>query len=324
VMKRATMVTLTAYMLLCACAAADAAAAQVVLRAESEVQVARSVRIEDIARIEGPQKLARRIGDIVVASSPLPGKRRSIEAKYIRFRLKAANLDKKVDLVGPEAVDIIGKCMKISADDLAERAKAFVMDSLPNEGITYEIAVDRAPREITNAQCEDIQVRPRLASGGFRPGVNTVVLDVVSSGKTVATSSAALTIKAVAQVLVATKSIRQGEAVSASNTSWERRDITYIRNAIMQSSNKDSQELIAKRTIQPGSAITAEWVELAPDVRRGDTVNLVVKCGNVALHTTAQVKQDGRSGDTIRIVSAVSQSEIRAQVVEPGLVEIVR
>jgi flagella basal body P-ring formation protein FlgA len=53
-------------------------------------------------------------------------------------------------------------------------------------------------------------------------------------------------------------------------------------------------------------------------------VNLVVRCGNVVLHTTAQVKQDGRAGDTVRVVSAVSQDEVRAQVVEPGMVEIAR
>ncbi|MEN6355598.1 MAG: flagellar basal body P-ring formation chaperone FlgA [Armatimonadota bacterium] len=323
-MKRAILIIQTVYMAFFACVAADAAAARVILRPESEVQPAQSVKIEDIARIEAPQKLAERIGDIVVASSLLPGKHRSVETKYIKVRLKSANLDKKVDLVGPDSVDIVGKCIKISSDDLSSQAKSFVMNSLSAEGMTYDIVVDRAPREITIAQSDNVEVRPRLASGGFRPGVNTIVLDVVSDGRTVATSSAALTIKTVAEVLVATKSMRQGEAITASNTSWERRDITFVQSAIIRNTDQGNQELIAKRTIQPGSTITTESVELPPDVRRGDTVNLVVKCGNVILHTTAQVKQDGRAGDTVRVVSAVSQDEVRAQVVEPGMVEIVR
>ncbi|MCE5323112.1 flagellar basal body P-ring formation chaperone FlgA [bacterium] len=323
-MKRAAIAFLTIYMILGMCAAADSAVAKVILQPESQVQPARSVKIGDIARIEAPQKLAKRIGEIVVATGPLPGKSKSIDAKYIKLRLKSANLKSEVDLVGPDTVDIVGKCVRISSEDLAEQAKAYVMERLCTDDITYDVIVERAPRQIVIAQAENVEVRPRLMSSSLRPGANTVVLEIMSNGKTAATTSVALTVKAVAEVLIATKLISQGEALMPSNTSWEKRDITTVRDAVIRDGDHESKEWIARRTIQLGCVITSQSIELPPDVKRGDTVNLTVKCGNVMLHTTAQVKEDGRKGDTIRVMSAVSQGEVRAQVVEPGLVEIVR
>ncbi|MHB9035452.1 MAG: flagellar basal body P-ring formation chaperone FlgA [Armatimonadota bacterium] len=324
-MKCAILLLLVALIALVTCAAAHSSAmAKVTLRPESEVQPAHAVKLQDIACIEAPRELAARIGDISVGSGPLPGQRRSVGSDYIKVKLKTARLEKDVKLIGPKKVDIVGMCIKLSADELSEQVKAFVADQLPKDGMTYEVETDRAPREIVIAQGGDVQVRPRLMSTTLRPGVNTVVVDVLVDGKTAATTSTALTVKAVAEVMVATGTIRQGEALTPSNTTWERRDVTRNRDVVVHSDAEACQDWIARRTIQSGSVITSQSVEQAPTVKRGDTVSLVVKCGNVILHTTAEVKQDGRAGDTIRVQSAVSKSEVRARVVEPGLVEIVR
>jgi flagella basal body P-ring formation protein FlgA len=323
-MKRAILILLVVVMMVVACVAAHSATAIVTLRPDSEVRSAQPVKLADIAGIDAPKELAARVGNISVGAGPLPGQRRSIASNYINMKIKAARLEKVAKLIGPEKIDIVGKCARFSADELSEQAKAFAVEQLPDNGMTYDVVIDRSPREIVVAQGENIQVRPRLMGENLKPGVNTVILDVTANGKTMATTSAALTVKAVAEVMTATSTIRQGEALTSSNTSWESRDVTKIRDAVIRGAVGDSQDWIARRTIQPGSVITSQSVELPPTVKRGDTVSLVVTCGNVTLHTTAEVKQDGRTGDTIRVLAAVSNGEVRAKVVEPGLVEIVR
>jgi flagella basal body P-ring formation protein FlgA len=322
-MKRAFLILQVITLAITANSAAHSAAAKVFLRQESEVQPAETVTIDDVARIEAPQALAEKIGRVTVATGPLPGQHRSIGANYINVKLKAAQLE-NIKVVGPEKIDVFGACIKISSDELAARAKEFLLEQLPSNSMTYDITIDRAPKEIIIARGDNLEIRPRLLGSGLQPGVGTVALDVVLDGKTATTANAAFTLKAVADVMVATNVIRQSEAITPSNVSWEPRDVTRVKGAIIRIDDQDTQDWIARRTIQAGAVITAASVEHPPVVRRGDSVNLIVKCGNVTLHTTAEVKQDGRAGETIRVLSSVSNGEVRARVVEPGLVEIER
>ncbi len=321
-MKRAFLVFQIIALAITANSAAHSAAGKIFLRQESEVQPVEAITIDDIARVEAPQALAEKIGEITVGSGPLPGQHRSIGASYINVKLKAAHLE-NIKVVGPEKISVVGACIKISSEELAAKAKEFIKEQLPSNSMTYEVTIDRAPKDITIARGENMEVRPRLLGGSLNPGIGTIALDIVLDGKMAATTNASFTVKAVADVMVATNVIRQGEVISSSNVSWEQRDVTRTKDALIRTDD-GAMDWIARRTIQPGTVLTTVAVEVPPVVRKGDNVNLIVKCGNVTLHTTAEVKQDGRTGETVRVLSAVSSGEIRARVIEPGLVEIDR
>ena len=141
-------------------------------------------------------------------------------------------------------------------------------------------------------------------------------------GANAASTSVALRVKAVAEVLTATADIHQNDPLTDKNTSWEKRDITTISTPITKSSDADASERIAHRSLKAGTVITSSDAELPPAVHKGDSVNLVVRCGNVTLRATGEARQDGHIGETVRVFSGVSQGDLRARVVEPGLVEI--
>ena len=305
--------------------AVNSAVVKVVLRAESELRPSCAVAVKDIARVEGPKEAARKAGDVNVAISPAPGQRRTIYSNFIRARLNSNKLGVGVNVVGPETVSVVGKCVKIRPQQLTEEATNYVLSLLPKDGNrTYDVSVQRNPREIVAASGENVRISPRLYSNSIHPGVNTVALDVEVDGKIVATTSLVMQIKTAAEVLVATDTIPTGQPLNEQNTVRERRDISRTTDPLIMENIDENIDWVAKRVISAGSTIKSSDVKLPSDIRKGDSVSLVVKCGKVTLQTSAEARQDGRIGDTIRVLSAVSKEDVKAKVVGPGMVEITR
>lgn len=297
--------------------------AKVVLKSEAQVTPAKPVLLSDVARIETQGETAKRIGAITVAIGPAPAQTRAIDASYVKLKLQSAGIN-GVTVAGPEKVIITGASIKLDSAQLAQTAQEYLQSMLPVDGKTYEVLIDRAPREIVIPRGGEVKISPRLAGSGARPGVNTVPVDVVVDGRTAATTSATLSVKAIAEVLVATAAIPQGMSLDESNTAWEQREVTRTPNAVMLAPQGDKLRYVAKRTIKTGAILTSSDVELPYDIKQGDMIALTVRCGKVTLRTTAEAKQGGRAGDTIRVLASVSDQEVRARVISQGAAEITR
>ena len=323
-MKRWIVIALVITSVLMIEAAARCATATVTLKEQCEVRCTKPIRIKDIASVEAPEDLANKIREIVVGSGPPPGSTRTINSRYIRMKVASACKSTDFALEGPGKVSVTGKCIRISSQDLADAARDFLATQLPNANCTYEIVVQRMPRELVVRDYGAVEVRPRIRRSSVRTGPNTVVLDAVVDGQVVATTSASLQVNAVADVLVAAAAIRQGEPVSDRNTTWEQRDITKLPTAIIMGPSGALDDWVARRTLRVGRTIRSSDVELPPAIRRGDTVTLTVRCGKVTLRTTGEAKQQGRVGDSVRVRSSISKQDVRARIVASGQVEINR
>ncbi len=292
---------------------------KVLVKPEAVVTSMRSVKLADVAEIRGPAEIVRKLGEVSVAPAPMPGQAKNIDLSSLKARLKTAGLDKTADISGPSKLIIVGKATKFDATELVEYAKSYLITLLPAGDRTYEIEVQREPRELVVVG-EVADLRPRLLGMAPRFGTNTIALDAVVNDKVVATTSVALVVKAVAKVLVATTAIRQGEIISETNTTWQTRDITKLQNVIEAGNEVTGR--IARRSITAGTPITTADVADPPVVLNGETVTLTVICGAVTIRTTAEAKQDGKVGDVIWIKPLPSDQEVRAKVVGSGMVEM--
>lgn len=303
---------------------ANAPVVKVSLKCEYEAASTQQVKLADIADVYAPAKVSEKVRSVVICTAPIPGRFRTLESSYIRNKVAATCGETPVKMTGAERVKITGKCVKVSSEEIADEAKNFVLDQLPKDNRTYDITIQRPPRELILSDGEDLVLRPRILTSTVRPGPCTVAVDAVVNGRTAATTSATLDIRAVADVLVTTSSISQGEAITLSNTTWDQRDVTRSPGAITMGEGGEIKEWVANRTLSAGSMITTSDVKLIPVVKNGDKVTITVKCGNVTLRTTGQSKQDGRIGDSIQVKSEISQQDIRARITAPGTVEIDR
>lgn len=297
--------------------------AKVTLKAESEVDAGQMVTIADVATIAAPASLAQQVASLSISGAPLPGTQRTISASYIKLKLRSAKLDDKVILGGADKVSIKAQGLTVSSEELVDEARNYILGQLPSDNRTYDVTVSRTPRAITTTPGE-YQVKTRLMSSSIRLGNNTVAIDLVVDGKSVATTSASLDVKATADVLVTKETLSSGSAISLQNVSWEQRDITRTPDAITMPEGGQVPAWVAKRTLNSGTIVTSKDIALPPAVNMGDTVTLIVRCGKVTLRATAQCRDNGGIGDAVRVRSSASSEDVRALVVQPGTVEIVR
>ena len=322
-MKRLINKIILTISILSICAAANAAVVKVILRSEALVKPASAVTLKDIADIKGPKEPVKQLGNVFVLTAPIAGNKMSINSSYIKNKI-SSHSTATVEMSGADAISIIGKCIRVSSDELANTAKDFLTNQLPQGNRTYEVVVQRLPREVILTDNKVYEIKPRLIAQNAQIGINTIALDIMVDGSLFSSVNTALQVKAVAEVLVANTTIRQGDVVSLSNTQAEMRDISKINSPIDSGSISDGSGWIAKRTINVGTVLTSIDIKSQPIIKRGQTITLRVICGAVLLTTTAQAKQDGIIGDSIQVRSDVSSADVQAVVVEQGIAEIRR
>lgn len=321
-MKRALLILLVVVGILVARAIAHSAEVQIALLPQTEVKTSQPIMLKDLAKITAPKALSQKIGEVIISNAPLPGEQRPFEANYVKLKLSSAGFANN-KFTGAAKVIVNGKCIRISSEQQVELVKEYALGLLPHDGLNYEVTIDRVPREMVLPDEPGMDVKPRAFSSTVHPGVNTIAIEATQNGRTIVTRSAVARIKVTATVVIASDTIAQGQPLTAQNTISEVRDITKIKDPI-RSGTENAQNWVARRTISAGAVITALDVALPPAIHAGESISLTVKCGNVALRTSAEARQDGRIGESIRVKSGVSKEDVRARITGPGAVEIVK
>jgi flagella basal body P-ring formation protein FlgA len=323
-MKRSVIVLLVIALVLVARLAAHSATAKVVFRAESEVTPGSAVYLKDVASIQASSKMAVKLSEVNVGAAPLAGRSRTVDVAYLKQKISYQTHNAEVTVSGPSQIKMTGKCTKITAQELTEAAKQYALDNLPKDNREYDVSVDAITKDIIAPASLEVKIKPEQLSDDLHPGLNPLRLNIEADGRVISTTFASVRVKMTAMVLVASDTIQKGSPLTGSNTIWDKRDVTKLADAIISKGDESTGDWVAKRTIRAGNILTNADVESPAAVSKGDNISLVVRCGGVVLHTSAEAKQDGKIGDTIRVLALTSTGEVRAKVTEPGVAEITR
>lgn len=76
--------------------------------------------------------------------------------------------------------------------------------------------------------------------------------------------------------------------------------------------------------LAPGEVVAAPSVSSRPAVKSGQVVRAVARMGDLEASATLTAVQDGVEGAVIRVVNKESRRELRAKVLEPGVVEVMQ
>lgn len=82
--------------------------------------------------------------------------------------------------------------------------------------------------------------------------------------------------------------------------------------------------LVARRPIMAGEPLTAAVLQVPPDVRNGDPVQVTVRIGRVQVSGAGRASGSGMVGEMIRVLPPGSVRSIAARITGPGMVEIVQ
>ncbi len=151
---------------------------------------------------------------------------------------------------------------------------------------------------------------------GFKISGNFIYIpvDVVYKNSTESRTYLTIKVKLFKNVLVASENISAKELLDTSDVLIQLKDVTNFRGNPLSSLNEISG-VRSKIFIKRGSVLSSEFIEPEPVVKNGDKVTAISKAGNVIVSTKAEAKQEGITGEVIRIVTK-DKKQLKAKIID--------
>jgi len=124
-------------------------------------------------------------------------------------------------------------------------------------------------------------------------------------------------------VLVATRELRRGEAIGTDDVALEERNVLAAVGAPPLAQAADVVGLHARRTITPGTLLSAGLVELPVLVRRGDRLGVSARSGGITVQINGEALGTARLGERVRVRNLQSGRVIDAVVTGSGSAEAI-
>lgn len=159
-----------------------------------------------------------------------------------------------------------------------------------------------------------IPARPGVL-GSRRISIMTRVDDQIVSNQSIRVE-----VEAMAEIAVAKESLRRGAILTENHIEMRYQDISRLSEPIFNSA--DAVGKIVKRSLRLGEPLQAQQVEYPPMVKRGERVVIEVQHAGMTLSAVGEARQDGREGESIKVINTGSSREVISQVVAPGLVRV--
>ena len=165
----------------------------------------------------------------------------------------------------------------------------------------------------------EVQLR-RLSSRPLR-GPTVLRATVLLDGKIQREMSVTADIRFFRPVLVASRSVRRGENLTAGMFEVAERDITSLKNGFY-ADVAELDNLRARRTVAVKNVLTHKHVEKVPVVQKGEQVVLVAQMENLRISTVGIALQDGGVGVRIRVRNQDSGKVIYGEVLDQQTVKV--
>lgn len=120
-------------------------------------------------------------------------------------------------------------------------------------------------------------------------------------------------------VLVATEVTDRGTPLQPQRFELQPQDLSRLPRGFYQDADEISGQ-VAKRRIRSGQVLTPTLVAPALLVKRGQTVSMIARRGDIVASTTGTALEDGQMGQLIRVRNITSDTVIRAKVKAKGVV----
>ncbi len=139
-------------------------------------------------------------------------------------------------------------------------------------------------------------------------------------GQVVSNQSIRVKLEALADIVVSSSTLRRGAVLGPEDIELSYQDISHMKGPIFSLEEIVGKRL--KRSVRLGEPLQKQQVEFPPVIKRGERVIIQAKKHGFILTAAGEAKQDGLTGDSIRVVNKGSHREVICQIVAPGLVTV--
>jgi flagella basal body P-ring formation protein FlgA len=128
-------------------------------------------------------------------------------------------------------------------------------------------------------------------------------------------------VEALADMLVTTRQIEQGEIIGEADVALQKRDLAAAGNKICRSKG----EAVGKRlktSLRGNAPLRSDQLEKLPLVKSGQLVTILIENDIIRVTATGRVKGAGAAGDAVIVQNLESQKDIQARVVDSSTVRV--
>ena len=122
-------------------------------------------------------------------------------------------------------------------------------------------------------------------------------------------------------VLVATRNLPAGSALSAADLRSERRDTAALAQGFVGEQTPVAG-LVLSRPLAAGAVLTPTALAKAAVIKRGEAVTLVGRSGSFEIRAQGKAMADAAPGDRLAVENSSSRRLVQGRVLADGSVEV--
>lgn len=207
----------------------------------------------------------------------------------------------------------------LAAESLSQKVANRIIEEYSLDSASVTIAVVRSDISLTDVAGYDVKIIP-LTKGELKGRV-PMRLELYRAGVLAQSGTASVEIRRLGDLLVPTRNIRQGEALTPEMFASKRFDMTAWTEPVLV----DPAHLLGCRArvgLVAGRQVPLARIEKIPDVDNGSTVIMVGSAGGLEIRAKGVALQNGAIGETIAVRNIDSRKTLTGKIVGPGTVEI--
>ncbi|PIE22969.1 MAG: flagella basal body P-ring formation protein FlgA [Planctomycetota bacterium] len=285
------------------------------------------IQLGDLFHIKGPDpKKVRKVQDLEYANAPSGNWARAVKRSDLTMWLAEHDLgSSQVEISGAEAVSILADTVRVEAETLVSSAEAVLRQLLAKEGAsdtTWKLLGN--PRGINVPRGRSSRkLIAKLKSPNLETGHASFSVEIIIDGKLNVIIPIQFELQRFADLLVATKLIRRGEAFTDDNVTVKRVRWTKIQGDPFEFPGQViGSGRIAAKQLRPNQVVTNLHVQLRPIISKGDQIQVVAIVGRVRIATRGIAQSDARKGERVPILLSGKKTPVYAEAYATGIAVI--
>ena len=285
-----------------------------------------SVRLGEIAEIEGNEELVEKLKKIKITSAPPLGKSRVINQDYIWVRLYQSRIKaQEIIFQGAKEVKLTALFSSIEEEQVLRAIEDSLSTFLKEEEMEeMEVEIGRVAFSFPLlVPVGGLRLQGKISSSSFDSSRLTILMEIYINENLYRTLSIPLKIKIFKEVVVATRNLHTDHI-------FTREDIR--KEKILIDINKqgeewlcDLQEVLGKRLLRNISAGTPLKKEILGSpllVNRGNLVTLFIEGRNIRIYAQGKALEKGGKGEIIKVLNIDSKKRLEGIIIDVNSVKI--
>jgi len=278
--------------------------------------------LADIAAVKGaPRSFVDKISQLRIGDSPDVGEVLLLSREEIVFQIQRAELSSYISSRNiPEMIEVVREGRRIQKEDIIEVLEEKLRDLLrdPKKSLAVQEVQGFESFILAPGPFTSEVVLPEAAHRG---GPMTATLSFYQDGRLAQKIRVRIRVEIQGFVVAARNGLRRHQEIGEKDVHLLKKNLASLPPDVLT----DLKEAVGKRltlSVNGQEVLRNSMVEIPPVVKKGDRVLLLIDHNYFKITAFGEVKEDGRRGDSVKLVNISSKKEVHGRVIDAHTVQV--